>query len=228
MTAILLIILAAILPVTATAQMDNRDCPGCDLPLGGFAIGGHFGLGTFSVDSDSPSVAGEMGLEATDPFGYHAGGGFYFFPGDRFKLGIMGGAAWNGVESGDEHVKSLALWGTVMPEMVRTTGSIRLSSGLGIGGGLSSAELAESGVSSKEQIPMFVLAPKVSFEIPFGTAATASIDLMYLWFMGEDRMVSLDLPDTSETRELPISPVEFGGPSVHLSLYFGNVYTKQR
>ena len=201
-------------------------CPGCDLPLRGMTIGGFFGGGTFSADADSPTVAAAMGIAAMPAYALRAGGAVYFYPGGRYRIGICGGYNWAGTEEGDRYIKTDALWGTILPELVRTAGTVRITGGLGIGGGMSTirgSETGEAGEGEKEQIPMFVLLPKFGIELPFGSAGAMSVDFSYQCFFGEDRTATW-----GEDSELHFSPRDIGGPGFSLGLQFGKVTTAEK
>ncbi|RKZ30482.1 hypothetical protein DRQ36_05425 [bacterium] len=218
-------ILILLLPIIVFAQApgDSSGCSGCDLSLSGFAVGGFFGIGTFSVDSDSPQVAEQMGINTMPQWSYRAGGGVYFYPVGKIRLGLIGGYNLASVTDNDCHIKTNAMWGVFMPEIVRTTGFIRLAAGLGFGGGLTSVEVKEASHVADDDTYMFALFPRASFEVPFGEHVVASFDLSYLWLIGEDKTLTWDSPEESVTRELRFTPVEFGGPAFTMSLYFGRI-----
>ena len=219
----ILVLTILLLPLLAFGQVGyKRPCPYCDLPLKGFAVGGFGGLGLFSVDSDSPYVADEMGLDEMPSIATRVGGGFYFYPAGNIRLGLLGGMNWAGVTEGDNSLKANAIWAVVMPEFVRTTGAMRIYGGLGIGGGMASVTAQESGVAADEQTDMFTLYPKAGIELPFSENVMLSFELSYLWLLGDTKTLSWEVEDV--TRDIDFTPGEFGGPSASLSLYFGRVY----
>ena len=218
-----LILMILLFPLLAFSQSSyKRPCPYCDLPLKGFAVGGYIGLGLFSVDSDSPRVTDDMGLDDMSPIASRVGGGFYFYPGGNIRLGLLGGMNWCGSTEGDNSLKANAIWAVAMPEFVRTTGIMRIYGGMGVGGGIASVKAQENEVSAEEQINMFTLYPKAGMELPFSENVMLAFELSYLWLLGDKKTLYWEVEDVA--RDIEFSPGEFGGPSATLSLYFGRVY----
>ncbi|HHS50254.1 MAG TPA: hypothetical protein ENN07_03980, partial [candidate division Zixibacteria bacterium] len=96
------IILCGLIAFAALADepAKPRDCPACDLQLTGWTFGGLFGIGTFSADSDSPMVAEAMGIDELPSFAFRGGGGFYLYPGGKYRLGLLGGYTFSGAGDG--------------------------------------------------------------------------------------------------------------------------------
>lgn len=211
-----------IVPFLLFAQNPRMDpCPDCDRPLSGFAIGGFFGAGTFAVDPDSPAVAEIMGINSIPSWSYRAGFGFYNYISGKVRLGARGGVNWNAISDNNKSISAIAYWGTLMPEFVRTTSYIRLTAGLGVGGGSAVLKIKEETVETQGNTPFFALNPSLGFEFPFGKNIISSLDITYLWFLGDDKIIGWAYRDSS--RVMRFKPIEFGGPAITMSLFFGRV-----
>jgi hypothetical protein len=219
-----MLIILAIAGALSAQEDATPDCPGCDMRLRGWTIGGFFGGGTISVDADSPQVSEAMNIDALPEWSYRAGGGIFFYPGGRYRVGIFGGYNWAGVGDDDKYIETNAIWGTVLPEFVRTTNALHISGGLGLGGGVATIFGSATGKSGeeKEQIAMFVMLPRFGIELPIIDVGVLSVDFSYQWFFGEDRTV--EWSDGAESvHKLHFSPIEIGGPVISVGLQIGSL-----
>ncbi len=207
--------------------------PGCDLSLEGFTLGGFFGIGTFSLDGDTAHLSTEMAIGYVPSWAFDAGVAAYYYPGGRWRIGIRGGINWNGISEGEKSIFGYTLWSTVYPGIVRTTGTVRLTANLGIGGGITNVNIANGVNEWKDEIPILAVYPGVGFDIPLSENLIASLEISYLWLVGEDRNIGGYFLSGSENHEdddwaeIDYSPADFGGPTVTLGIYFGRVITLQ-
>gem|GEM_PF-1588249 len=227
-SAILMISLVAAVSVFSQSADTTRDCPECDLPLKGFTIGAFFGGGTFSADTDSPTVSEEMGIDEMPTLAMRAGGGLYFYPGGRYRIGLLGGYNRAGAGEGDKYLRAEAFWGALATDLIRTTGAFNITGGIGAGGGIAKVTGCELGSSAEgsETSPMFALLPRFGFELALGETGALSLEFSYLWFFGEDQTVQWDAASIGEAgakRQFLFSPIDIGGPSLTLGLQLGRI-----
>jgi len=171
-------------------------------------------------------VAEAMGIDELPSFAFRGGGGFYLYPGGKYRLGLLGGYTFSGAGDGDKFLRTDAFWGVMAADLVRTTGAMNLTGGIGIGGGMtriSASELGDAGEVS-ETTPMFTLSPRFGFEFPMGEIGAISLELTYLWFFGKDAVAEWETGDADNpTRQSRLSPIEIGGPTVSIGLQFGKL-----
>ncbi|MCK5833547.1 hypothetical protein KAH81_07750 [bacterium] len=224
---LLLVIIATTISFAQTHD-SIQPCPGCDLPLKGITLGGFFGGSTFSVDSDSPTVAEAIDIDALPSIAFRAGGGLYLYPGGRYRIGLIGGYNWASSGNDDVYIKTNALWTTLLVDLIRTTSAVHIMGGIGAGGGLATVKGSELGKTGEvsENVPVFALLPRFGVEIPIAEIGAISLEFSYLWFFGEEKTLTWEtqsIEGSPNERQLDFSPIEIGGPSFTLGLQFGKV-----